>query len=217
MLRALSDQYDQVTLQLHPSITDARPFGWSGWEVTPHYTHIADLSADDPVAGWSKSVRYTIKTEAEEYQIDEELGFASAGITLMEKGYERKKEAFGLSGSQIVDAVHKLAQDGLVRVFAATKRTDSSPEAVAIVAHDGQTAHYWIAGSSPGPAMGVLLASVVPMLKADGITSLDFTGANVPSVAEFKRKYGAELVPYFRVRHVTNPALRIVDRLRPSR
>ncbi|MCH7638347.1 MAG: GNAT family N-acetyltransferase [Bacteroidetes bacterium] len=217
LLRGLTDTYDQVTLQLHPSITDARPFAWAGWTVTPRYTHVADLTVDDPVAAWSKSVRYTIRTEAERFRIEEDQKQAEAGIALMEAGYERKAMALGLPRSTLTALVRRLAQDGLVRVFAATRDDDSSPEAVAIIAHDGQTAHYWIAGSKPGPAMGVLLADVVPRLKQDGITSLDFTGANVPSVAEFKRKYGTELRSYFLVRHVSHPLLRVLDRIRSPR
>ncbi|MCH8030637.1 MAG: GNAT family N-acetyltransferase, partial [Bacteroidetes bacterium] len=194
-----------------------RPFAWAGWTVTPRYTHVADLTVDDPVAAWSKSVRYTIRTEAERFRIEEDQKQAEAGIALMEAGYERKAMALGLPRSTLTALVRRLAQDGLVRVFAATRDDDSSPEAVAIIAHDGQTAHYWIAGSKPGPAMGVLLADVVPRLKQDGITSLDFTGANVPSVAEFKRKYGTELRSYFLVRHVSHPVLRVLDRIRSPR
>ena len=217
LLRGLSTAYDQITLQLHPSITDARPFTWSGWSVTPRYTHIADLSLDDPVAAWSKSVRYTIRSEAERFRVEEDQRHAEAGIVLMENSYERKGKLLGLSRSSLTSLVQRLAQDGLVRVFAATRHNDSSPKAVAIVANDGRSAHYWIAGSAPGPAMAVLLADVVPRLKQDGITSLDFTGANVPSVSEFKRKYDTKLRLYFRVRHVSHPVLRVLDRIRPHR
>ena len=217
LLRGLADMYDQVTLQLHPSITDARPFTWADWAVTPRYTHVADLTVDDPVAAWSKSVRYTIRTEAERFRVEEDRQYAEAGIALMEASYERKEKALGLPRSTLTALVRQLAQGGLVRVFAATRNDEGSPEAVAMIAHDGQTAHYWIAGSKPGPAMGVLLADVVPRLKQDGITSLDFTGANVPSIAEFKRKYGAELRSYFLVRHVSHPLLRALDRLRSPR
>ena len=217
LLRGLADTYDQVTLQLHTSITDARPFAWAGWTVTPRYTHVADLTVDDPVAAWSKSVRYTIRAEAERFRIEEDRQHAEAGIALMEASYERKEKALGLPRSTLTSLVRQLEQDGLVRVFAATRHGESSPEAVAILAHDGQSAHYWIAGSKPGPAMGVLLADVVPRLKRDGITSLDFTGANIPSVAEFKRKYGTDLRLYFLVRHISHPVLRVLDRIRSPR
>jgi len=158
LLRRLADTYDQVTLQLHPSITDTRPFAWAGWTVTPRYTHVADLTVDDPVEGWSKSARYTIRAEAERFRVEEDQQHAEVGIALMEASYERKEKELGLSRSTLTTLVRRLAQDGLARVFAATRDDDDSPEAVAIIAHDGQSAHYWIAGSKPGPAMGVLQA-----------------------------------------------------------
>ncbi len=217
LLRSLADTYDQATLQLHSSIVDARPFAWSGWTVTPRYTHVANLAVDDPVAGWSKSVRYTIRTEAENYLIEENSQHTEMGIALMAASYSRKEKVLGLANRTLASLAHELVEQGLVRVFAATRRASSSPEAVALIAHDGRSAHYWIAGSKPGPAMGVLLAGVVPKLKQDGIQSLDFTGANVPSVAEFKRKYGAELQTYFVARRVSHPVLRVLDRFRFAR
>lgn len=215
LLGALAETYHQVTLQLHPSIVDARPFAWSGWTVAPRYTHIADLSVNDPLSAWSRSVRYTVRTESERFRVEESHDFAEAGIALMQAGYDRKGTPLGLPKSVLTAIVRQLAEEGYVRVFAATRHGIAFPEAVVIIAHDGRTAHYWIAGSTPGPAMGVLLATVVPKLKDADIASLDFAGANVPSVAEFKRKYGAVLYPYFRVRCVSNPLLRILDRLRP--
>jgi hypothetical protein len=107
-----------------------------------------------------------------------------------------------------------LVEAGHARVFAAQARETSAPEAALVVAHDGQTAFYWIAGSDPGPAMTVLLAYTLPQLRHDGITTFDFMGANVPSIAEFKRRFGPALQIYHHVRHVGPRALRRLDRLR---
>ena len=40
------------------------------------------------------------------------------------------------------------------------------------------------------------------------------SGANVPTIAEFKRRFGPTLAPAPVVRRVTHPALRLLDRLR---
>ena len=83
-----------------------------------------------------------------------------------------------------------------------------------VALHDERTALDWIAGSRPGPAMTVLLAGVLERLAADGLERFDFGGANVPTIAEFKRKFGGHLVPYFHARHVGPPVLRLLDRFR---
>ena len=93
-------------------------------------------------------------------------------------------------------------------------RRDGVPEAGLAALTDGRTAHYWLAGSVPGAAMTVLLAEAFTRLAEEGVTTFDFAGANTPSIAEFKRKFGSTLVPYARARCVSHPALRLADRLR---
>ena len=63
----------------------------------------------------------------------------------------------------------------------------------------GRTAYYWIAGSVPGPAMTVILGAVLGRLRSEGFESFDFLGANTPSIAEFKRRFGPALVEYPRL------------------
>ena len=80
--------------------------------------------------------------------------------------------------------------------------------------HDAQTAHYWIAGSPPGPAMTVLLGHTLPRLRDAGLQRFDFVGANTPSIAEFKRHFGPTLTPYFHLEKITRPELRLLRRLK---
>ena len=53
-----------------------------------------------------------------------------------------------------------------------------------------------------------------PMIAGVSNVTLDLSGANVPGVAEFKRQFGARLVPTMRVRRVGPRWLRAVDALR---
>ena len=62
--------------------------------------------------------------------------------------------------------------------------------------------------------MTVLLGHVLARLREEGVAYFDFVGANTPSIAEFKRRFGSELVSYFRARHTARPELRLLDRLR---
>ena len=101
-----------------------------------------------------------------------------------------------------------------VRLFTATAVADGAPEGGLAVLHDGRTAHYWIAGSTPGPAMTVLLGHTLPRLRDAGLQTFDFVGANTPSIAEFKRHFGPALTPYFHLEKFTRPELRLLHRLR---
>jgi len=51
-------------------------------------------------------------------------------------------------------------------------------------------------------------------LAAAGVTSFDWCGANLASVAEFKRKFGPTLVPVVRARRVGSGVLGLLARLR---
>jgi hypothetical protein len=61
--------------------------------------------------------------------------------------------------------------------------------------------------------MTVLLAEALPRLRADGLAAFDFVGANTPSIAEFKRRLGPALVPYFRIERCTRAGLALLLRL----
>ncbi|MDX1418957.1 MAG: GNAT family N-acetyltransferase [Rubricoccaceae bacterium] len=213
LLLFLAERYAQASLLLHPSLGDLRPLVWGGWTVTPRYTYLLDLAATDGLAGWSASARRRARGSGDDYRIEEDDRLAEAAVALMEQSYARHGEALGLDG----DAVRRLARrfciDGLARTMAARSSETGAVEAAVVLAHDGRTAHYWIAGSRPGPAMTVLLAALLPRLRADGFLSFDFVGANTPSIAEFKRRFGPRLVLAPRAVH-RRPALRLLHALR---
>ena len=62
--------------------------------------------------------------------------------------------------------------------------------------------------------MTVLVGNLLARLRDQGVHMLDFVGANTPSIAEFKRKFGSRIVPYYRVEHVVRPELRVLQRFR---
>ena len=212
LLAAIAEAFDQAQLVLHPSLDDARVLQWNGWDVTPAYTYRIDLSTDAVTSGWSSTPKHTWKKERDAFEVKEGAAWTSEAVTLVEASLSRQDEAMDVEPEAAWALVRALAEDGLVRVFVA--RRDGEPEAGLFVLSDGRTAHYWLAGSVPGPAMTVLVGEVLARLRDDGLAYFDLVGANVPTIAEFKRKFGSTLVPYFRARHVARPELRLFDRLR---
>jgi hypothetical protein len=214
LLALLAARYHQASLLLHPSLSDARPLLWAGWRVTPRYTYALDLTGLDR-SGWSQSTRWRVNKEAGRYQIVENPACAEAAVALTAEAYRRRSDALDLDGADVLRLVSTLVEAGLVRAFGAFAEGEAAPEAAVVVLHDGQTAVDWLAGSRPGPAMTVLLAGVLERLAADGLRRFDFGGANVPSIAEFKRHFGGRLSLYFHARIIPSPVLRALDRLRP--
>jgi hypothetical protein len=213
LLTTVADAFHQAQFVLHPSLADVRPLQWAGWRVEPAYTYRIDLSASSSVtAGWSSNPKRTLKKESDAFEIAEGPSWTSEAIALVEASHARQEQELGVAPEAAWALGQRLANDGLVRVFVA--RRGGAAEAGLLVLTDGRTAHYWLAGSTPGPAMTVLLGHVLGQLRDDGVAVFDFVGANTPSIAEFKRRFGATLVPYFRARHTARPELRLLDRLR---
>ena len=213
LLGLVAAEFHQATFVLHPSLGDVRPFQWQGWQVDPAFTYRLDLQATDAVtSGWSSNPKRTLKKEAGAFVCETGREWVPNALALVEASHARQEQPLGLAPDAARALAHGLAEDGLVRSFVAHR--GGIAEAGLLVLSDGRTAHYWLAGSAPGPAMTVLLGHVLARLQEEGVAYFDFVGANTPSIAEFKRRFGSDLVPYFRARHTARPELRLLDRLR---
>jgi hypothetical protein len=113
--------------------------------------------------------------------------------------------------------VEKLLHRGIATAYAAVQKNSGKTEAGIVTLSEGDTAYYWLAGSRPGPSMTVLLGKLCERLYEEGFSTLDLVGANTPSIAEFKRRFGSTLVPYHHAERVLRPELRIVDYIRSLR
>ncbi len=213
LLAALEARFDVLRLLCH-ALPDVRAARWRAWRAVPFYTyHLMLHDADDLVGRWSAGTRRAFLKHEAAYRVDEDPAAVSAIVGLCAEGYARHGRRLPADASRLRALIDALGREGMVRLFAATPRDGDAPEAGLAVLHDGRTAHYWIAGSVPGPAMTVLLGRLLPRLRADGLEGFDFVGANTPTIAEFKRHFGPVLTSYFLIEKVARPALRLLFRL----
>ncbi|MFB3132352.1 MAG: GNAT family N-acetyltransferase [Rhodothermales bacterium] len=204
-----------AVLRFFIALTDVRPASWRGWRVTPVYTYLLPLLDEDDLPGrWSRATRRTFRKHGEAYRVEEHTADASAIVALCAESYGRHDRHLPADAARLLRLVDLLRAEGQVRLFTATSHEGDTPEGGLAVLHDGRTAHYWMAGSVPGPAMTVLLGHTLPRLRDDGIQQFDFVGANTPSIAEFKRHFGPVLTPYFYLEKITRPELRLLYRLK---
>lgn len=176
------------------SLSDPRTAQWRGWQVRPLFTYLIDLPTS--TENWSSGARRTWRSRVSEYDIREDPASAQQVIDLCTKSYKRHGRPLPAQPAAL-EALAK-AMGEWARVFVALR--GDTAEAGLILLHDGHTAHYWIAGSLPGPAMTVLIGEVLPILSQSGITQFDFVGANTPSIAEFKRCFNPVLTQYYHLR-----------------
>ena len=175
-------------------LKDPRTAQWRGWDVRPLFTYMIDLPSN--IDDWSEGARRTWRSKTSNYRIEEDPCHLRTIIDLCVKSYERHERR--MPGKPAALETVATAMGPWARTFAAIR--DNTVEGGVVVLHDDRTAHYWIAGSIPGPAMTVLIGEVLTILHTSGIAKFDFVGANTPSIAEFKRTFGPVLTQYYHLR-----------------
>ena len=175
-------------------LNDPRTAQWRGWDVRPLFTYMIDLpsNTDD----WSEGARRTWRSKTSKYKIQEDPRYLRQIIDLCVKSYERHGRR--MPGKPAALETIVTAMGPSARTFAAIR--NNTVEGGLVILHDDRTAHYWIAGSIPGPAMTVLIGEVLTILHTSGIAKFDFVGVNTPSIAEFKRTFGPVLTQYYHLR-----------------
>ena len=196
-LDSLLESAEQISqgADLLVSLDDPRTAQWRGWEVRPLFTYLINLLTSDPDQ-WSSGARRTWKSKSSDYELLEDATRATQVIDLCAASYQRHQRSLPAPAAKLNTIAMEMGK--WARVFVAER--EGIPEAGVIILHDEHTAHYWIAGSIPGPAMTVLLGRVLPILLQSGITIFDFVGANTPSIAEFKRSFNPVLTQYYHLR-----------------
>ncbi|MEO0560135.1 MAG: GNAT family N-acetyltransferase [Bacteroidota bacterium] len=213
LIQALSATYAQATFALPSSWRDPRPFAWAGWTAESRFTYTVQLPSDTDT--WSSGRRQTLRSHAETFDVRVDADPPEIAAEFQSEAYQRKGIAFDPSVAQMSQIASAMQEAGCLRTVVAWQ--DEAARAAAVFAVAGTRATYWLAGSEPGPAMTVLFANAFEALAAEGVTEIDLGGANVRSVAEFKRQFGARLAPVFRVRHVGPRWLRELHAIRQSR
>jgi len=213
-LRALSNAFGQVQLTLPPWFADARPFQWAGWAASPLYTALVDLTVADLHARWSASTRRTVRRHQAHYQYDATHRVHGAVTRLLEASYARQARPLPAAATALQAVLSALVTSDACAMPAVRSEETGEIDACVALLQNHHTAHYWLAGSRPGPAMSVLLDRVWSDAQSRGLRTFDFIGANTPSIAEFKRRLGGRLVPYYHVAAHAHPLLRWRHRLR---
>lgn len=201
ILRELEQHYHAVHLHLHPTLSDVRSAVWRGWKAQPLYTYVREL-ADRPrvTEGWSSSAARNFRSNREAYEVVTGPDAATAAAALCEASYARHGRTAPLARASLEHLVGRTA--GFHAAYAVRRRDGSRRvDAAVLLLMNGGRAYYWVAGSIPGSGMTVLIGELFADLAA-GVTPLfDFMGANTPTIAEFKRRFGCRLETYYAIRY----------------
>ncbi len=171
------------------------------WHTHSLETYVVDLQelGEDVTEKWSASARRTFRKSDDRLTVTEDASATSASIELCASAYARSGKNFGIE----TEGLRKIVAHpppGICTIVLSAKDESGQLKGGLVILTGGETAYYWIPGSVPGPAMTVLIGKALDRLRAQGLRRFDFLGANVPSIAEFKRRFGPRLEPYVQFR-----------------
>jgi hypothetical protein len=179
----------------------------AAWSARPFATYRMATDELDP-GNWSASRRRLFSKHQDVLQVTScdarDVARWSA------KAYARHDRGAPFRENRLVKLIEMLRKEGLVETLA-VRSEGRSVGAVAVLVDDLR-GYYWLSGSEPGAAMTVLLGSVFDDLRARGL-GFDFLGANTPSIAEFKRRFGGQLVTHHHLHPMRGEITGIVKRI----
>lgn len=199
LIAHLHQNYHHVQLAHAPGIGDLRPFTWAGWQARVRYTYQFDLG--DPQVLWERLERRTRtvirKAEGSGFRVG-----PTDDMDLFRQQYERLYSRQG--GKMPVDpgTVQQFAaaacQAGLAEGWAVESAAGEAA-AVVIFVRGFEGRYAWVAGAEPELSHTGAASLLYWRYFAQHQGRFDFVGANIPSIAFFKRGFGGELAPYFAV------------------
>lgn len=181
-------------------INDIRPFLWNGLKAAIKYTYHIKLPYS--IENASTDIRNRIKKGRAQ-------GYFSALTTDMLEVYSclldtetRKGFCHHLNAGDLQLAQRIFGND-CFRCYV-TYSKEGEPISTNIMLVYNKQAIWWIAGSKsdylPHGVAPLSLFLALQDLGAKDIKKVDLVGANIPSIAKYKRHWGGELVPYYQVR-----------------
>ena len=199
LLDYLAKHYDRAFLVHAPAIADVRPFTWQGWDAHLRYTYRLPLG--DSNALWERAERRARtairKAEKLGYQLQ-----PTSDVALFRQQYEAiyttQAGAPPVAAALAERFVAAALAAGLAQAYEIA--SPDGPAAVVAFVEGFGTTYAWAAGADPAyNHTGAISLLYWQYWDAVDHNCFDFIGANIPSIAFFKRGFGCDLVPYYAV------------------
>ena len=199
LISYIGERYGYVFLVNSPGYTDIRPFIWAGWTESVRYTYILDL--DDPAKIWDvmeRRVRTVLRKAEESLTLDDSIDIEQFS-GLYERIYSDRGNKPPVSSGMVRAFLRDVLDSGMVEIRTARDKSGKVISSMALVYGD-RTVYSWISGSIPDKnstgAFSLLFWDAVKR-HSGNFAKLDMVGANIPSIAFFKKGFGGTLCPYY--------------------
>ncbi len=199
LINYLQEKYNYVSFSHAPSFRDIRPFSWEKWDTEVRYTYLIPLDNIETQWNTLKSKTRQKINKAERLLTlgnsisDEEIG------KITEMNFRERGETPSVPSKTLVGIIARLRKAGMVDVITALDE-NGKLATFQVVARDRNTVYLWVNGTVPDKkhlAGDSLMVWEVMKRYAGTHKTLDMVGANIPSVAYFKKSFCGMLTPYY--------------------
>lgn len=199
IIEYLEPLYHYSFLVHAPGLIDIRPFVWAGWTGSVRYTYILELSDTDKI--WDimeRRVRTVLRNAESTLELCGPIDIEHFG-KLYKRIYLDRHNKPPVSWNSVSMLLGEIMKSGLAEMRTVRNSSGEVISAMVLIADTGRV-YSWISGSIPGSnssgAFSLLFWDTIRRY-SETCTSFDLVGANIPSIAFFKKGFGGMLTPYY--------------------
>lgn len=199
----LKEDFDSISFDFSPFVTDMQPFVWEGFSSQVKYTYILQYDDLDEVWNGMDTKRRNDITKAEKDGVYVEFcDDFDQTIELVKKTFERQGKLVEFETS-VIDYNKMLVQKGRCKSFLAKNKDDKAIGAVYII-WDKKRSYYFLGGYDPEErhhgASAMAVWEAIKFTKNElRLNCFDFEGSMLQPVEQYFRKFGGTLTPYYSV------------------
>ncbi|MBT6146809.1 MAG: GNAT family N-acetyltransferase [Gemmatimonadetes bacterium] len=200
LLADLSD-YHHLYLSCGSGITDVREPVWAGWQAHPRYTYQIDLPADRQQVwdGFERRMRTVIrKAEGTGFHVEPTTDHSTFSDLYRKTYPDTPPPVETVQTQRFIEAG---LEAGLIEGHSVLSPTGDVAATVYFALDDkAETPQLsaWVAGADPAfRDAGASALLYWKVLETTTAARFDFVGANMASIALFKRGFGGRLVSYY--------------------
>ncbi len=207
-------QFDYFLQKFCPGFSNWLPFYWKGFKQSTAYTYIIDdLKDHDKVfSEFKENIRREIRKAEKSITI-----IPSSEIKILHeqkiKTYRENKLTFNIS-EEYLKMVFNFCLGKNCGEFLIAKDSENNIHASALFVWDKNTTYYLFGASDPqyknSGAMSLLMWEAIKR-HSNKREYFNFEGSMIEEVERFFRGFGAKQIPYFVIKKVNSPLLKIKE------
>lgn len=213
----IANRFNWSILYLHPSITDTAVLKQQDWSVDQRHTYLLDLRDEEKLyAKFDSALKRNInKCDKNQFLFKDGFDDFKQFYSLWKTTFEKQNIKPPLKLDEFSFIYQKLQQKNFTKTVSAYNK-NGELAAGTIFLVDNDIAYYWASAfDREYSATGVnqlLLWEGLKGLSGAGVEAFDFVGADTPSIANYKKRFGGQLIPHSRITRVSSLRAKAIRR-----